>query len=304
MVKQVTWTGVFPAVTTQFHADDSIDFPATQKVVKALIDDGVDGLIACGSVGENSALSAGEKREVVAAIKDASGGKVPVITGVAENSTRLAETYARDVERIGADGLMLMPPMVYSASPREIVSFFKSVAAASDLPIMIYNNPPAYRNDVTPAMVQQLADVDTIVAIKESSGDTRRFVDLQNLNGTRFQLFCGLDDVILETGTLGAVGWISGLSNVFPRECHRLFTMVRAGRAQEAMPLYRWLMPLLHLDARADLVQCIKLCEQIMGRGSERTRPPRLMLEGAERALVEGLMKTALATRHQIAEIA
>jgi 4-hydroxy-tetrahydrodipicolinate synthase len=304
MAKQVSWTGVFPAVTTQFNSDDSIDFAATQKVVRALVDDGVDGLIACGSVGENSALTAGEKREVVAAVKEAAGGRIPVITGVAENSTHAATAYARDVEKLGADGLMLMPPMVYSASPREIVAFFKTVAAASDLPIMIYNNPPAYRNDVTPAMVKELVDVETVVAIKESSGDTRRFVDLQNIIGDRFQLFCGLDDVILETGTLGAVGWISGLSNVFPRECHKLFTLVREGRAQAAMPLYRWLMPLLHLDARADLVQCIKLCEQIMGRGSERTRPPRLMLDGAERAFVEGLMKAAIETRPQIADIA
>jgi dihydrodipicolinate synthase/N-acetylneuraminate lyase len=294
------WAGVFPAVTTQFRADFSIDLAATQGMVRRLIDDGVDGIIACGSVGENSTLLPDEKRQIVAAISHAAAGRVPVLAGLGEISTAAACAYARDMARLGADGLMVMPPMIYNAAPHEIVTWFRVIAAASDLPIMLYNNPPAYRNDVTPAIAAELADIETVVALKESSGDTRRFVDLANRLGDRFRLFCGLDDVVLETTCLGAVGWVSGLSNVFPRECARLFAFAAAGKPHEALPLYRWIMPLLHLDARADLVQCIKLCEALAGRGTELTRPPRLALDGAARAEVSALMRHALATRPSI----
>jgi 1-pyrroline-4-hydroxy-2-carboxylate deaminase len=291
------WAGVFPAVTTQFKADFSVDLPATQAMVRRLIDEGVDGIIACGSVGENTALLPGEKRDIVAAIVEAAAGRVPVLAGLGEITTEAACLFARDIAGLGADGLMVMPPMIYSAGPHEITGWFRTIAAASDLPIMLYNNPPAYRNDITPDLAAALADVETIVALKESSGDTRRFVDLTNLLGDRFRLFCGLDDVILETACLGAVGWVSGLSNVFPRECSRLFSLAAAGRPQDALPLYRWIMPLLHLDARPDLVQCIKLCEALAGRGTELTRPPRLPLDEAARAEIIGLMRRALETR-------
>ncbi len=291
------WAGVFPAVTTQFHADLSVDLPATQKMVRKLIEDGVDGIIACGSVGENSTLLPTEKRDIVSAIVEAAGGKVPVLAGLGESNTVAACDYARDMERLGANGMMVMPPMIYSAAPLEIELWFRTIAAASDLPIMLYNNPPAYRNDLTPVMAAKLHDVDSIVAIKESSGVTNRFADLANLLGERFLLFCGLDDVILETACLGAVGWVSGLSNVFPQECAALFKLAVAGKPKEALPIYRWIMPLLHLDARADLVQCIKLCESMAGRGTELTRPPRLPLEPAIRADVAARMRHALETR-------
>jgi 4-hydroxy-tetrahydrodipicolinate synthase len=294
---QATWFGVIPAVTTQFRSDLSVDLGATQRVTRALLDDGVDGIIACGSVGENSVLSPAEKRDTVAAIRDAAAGRVPVLSGVAEITTEAARAYAKDMAGLGIDGLMLMPPMIYNATGRELVGWFESVAAASDLPIMLYNNPPAYRNDVTPELMRRLAPVETIVAVKESSGDTRRFVDLANSVGDRFRLFCGLDDVVLEALALGAVGWISGLSNVFPRECARIFALATSGRMAEALPIYRWIMPLLHLDARADLVQCIKLCEEIAGRGSAMSRPPRLVPEGMEREAIETLMREALANR-------
>lgn len=296
----VGWRGVFPAVTTQFRADLSVDLEATQRVVGALVRDGVDGLVVCGTVGEGTSLSAEEKRRVLAAAKEAAAGRVPVIAGVAECTSELAAALARDAEKIGLDGLMVLPAMVYGGKPRELVRHFRTVAGASGLPIMLYNNPPVYRADVTPEIAAALADVPTVVAIKESSGDTRRFVDLQNLVGERFTLFCGLDDVVLESVLLGAVGWVSGLSNVFPRESNALFRLASEGRWEEARALYRWFMPLLHLDARPDLVQCIKLCELIAGRGSERTRPPRLPLEGEERAEVERLMREALATRPQL----
>jgi 4-hydroxy-tetrahydrodipicolinate synthase len=292
-----SWAGVFPAVTTQFRPDLSVDLAATRHMVRQLVDEGIDGIIACGSVGENTALAPDEKRETVAAIVDAVAGRVPVLAGLGEITTEAACRYAADIARLGADGLMVMPPMIYAAGPGEILAWFRTIAAASALPIMLYNNPPAYGNDVTPALAAALADVETIVAVKESSGDTRRFVDLANLIGDRFRLFCGVDDIILETASLGAVGWVSGLSNVFPRECARLFALAVAGRPHEALALYRWIMPLLHLDARPDLVQCIKLCEALVGRGSELTRPPRLPLDPAARREVARLMATALETR-------
>ena len=291
------WEGVFPAVTTQFDEQLRVDLAATAKVIEGLIRDGVDGLIVCGTVGEGTSLNPQEKRAVVETAVGVAKRRVPVVAGVAEYTTQMAGELARDAEKIGVDGLMVMPAMVYSAKPRETVAHFRGVARASALPIMLYNNPLIYRTDVTPQMVAVLAEVETVVAVKDSSGSTSRFVDLKNAVGDRFALFCGLDDVILECVLLGAVGWVSGMSNVFPREAGRLFALARAGRWDEANALYRWFMPLLHLDARPDLVQCIKLCEQIAGRGSERVRPPRLPLEGAERHAVEKAMKDALGQR-------
>ena len=272
MARRPDWRGVFPAVTTQFRDDFSLDLEATAHVIGALVRDGASGLIIAGTVGENTALAASEKVALIEAAKDAAGGRVPVLAGVAEYTSAFAVTYAREAARIGVDGLMVMPAMVYSAKPRETIDHITTIAKATDLPIMVYNNPPIYRTDVTPQMLKQLADVDTIVAIKESSGDTRRFVDIRNLLGDRFIMFCGLDDVLLESVVLGAVGWVSGLSNVFPREGETLYRLVAAGRLDEAMPLYDWFMPLLHLDARHDLVQAIKLCERIIGRGDVSRR--------------------------------
>ncbi len=298
-----TWRGMFPAVTTQFHADFSLDLPATGRVIEALIADGVSGLVMCGTVGENCSLTRDERGELIALAASVTKGRVPVIVGVADYTPVLAAESARLAQAKGANGLMVMPAMVYPAKPRETLAHFRTVAAASDLPIMIYNNPPSYRTDVTPAMLATLADVDTIVAFKESSGDTRRLVDVRTMTGDRFIPFCGLDDVVLECVVLGAVGWVSGMSNVFPREGETLFRLARDGRLAEAMPIYDWFMPLLHLDARPDLVQCIKLCEHIVGRGTDLTRPPRLALDDAETAEVTAMMARALATRPVLPDV-
>ena len=303
MAKKPAWAGVFPAVTTQFRADFSLDIEATRKVAAALVAEGVSGLIAVGTVGENNSLTRDEKLKVMEALKDAAGSRVPVIAGVAEYTTAFACEVAKEAQRLRIDGLMVLPAMVYSAKPRETLAHFRTVAKATDLPIMIYNNPPIYKQDVTPKMLASLADVDTIVSYKESSGDTFRFVDLRNMTGDRFIPFCGLDDVVVESVALGAQGWVSGLSNVFPREGETLFRLAAAGRLAEVMPIYDWFMPLLHLDARSDLVQCIKLCEHIAGRGSPMTRPPRLPLEGEEKAEVERLMRDAMAKRPKLPEV-
>ena len=294
MGRKPNWSGVFPAVTTQFREDFSLDVAATRRVTEGLVADGVSGLIVCGTVGENTSLTRAEKCAVMEAAVDAAGGRVPVIAGIAEYTTDFAIETAREAVLRRVDGIMLMPALVYSSKPHETAAHFRTVAAATDLPVMVYNNPPIYRNDVTPAILASLADCETIVAFKDSSGDTRRFTDVRNMVGDRFVLFAGLDDVVVESVMLGAVGWVSGMSNAFPREGETLFRLARAGRFAEARPLYDWFMPLLHLDARPDLVQCIKLCEHIMGRGTDRTRPPRLPLLPAERAEIEALMCAAL----------
>jgi 1-pyrroline-4-hydroxy-2-carboxylate deaminase len=303
MTARISWQGVFPAVTTQFREDFSLDVDATAKVIDGLVRDGVSGLVVCGTVGENTSLSRTEKLQVVEAAKSVARGRVPVICGVAEFTTPFAIETAREAARLGVDGIMLMPALVYSAKPHESVAHFRSVAQATDLPVMVYNNPPIYKNDITPDILEQLADCDTIVCFKDSSGDTRRFIDTRNRVGDRFVLFAGLDDVVVESIAMGAVGWVSGLSNVFPREGETLFRLARAGRLAEAMPLYEWFMPLLHLDARPDLVQCIKLCEHLMGRGSWRTRPPRLALPDADRLFVEHAMALALKHRPVLPEV-
>lgn len=300
-----SWTGVFPALTTQFKADKqfALDLDATARVIEGLIKDGVSGLIVCGTVGEGCSLTRDEKLALYEMAKSVAAKRVPVIGGVAEYTTPFAIETARQAERIGLDGVMVMPALVYSAKPHETVAHYRAVASAISLPVMVYNNPPIYRIDVTPPMLAELADIDNIVCFKESSGDTRRFIDLKNLTGDRFTLFAGLDDVVLESIAVGAVGWVSGLSNVFPREGETLFRLARQGRFAEAMAIYTWFMPLLHLDARPDLVQCIKLCEEIAGRGSSLTRPPRLPLKGAEHAEIAEMMKKALATRPRLPDV-
>ena len=291
-----TWSGVFPAATTQFDADMQIDLPATQRVQKALLDDGVHGLVLMGTVGEGNSLSADEKRSVLRAAVEVSAGK-PVIVGVSEFTTATAASFARDAERLGATGLMVLPAMVYVPTAAELEYHFKTVAAATGLPIMLYNNPPSYRVNIDLETLKRLAHVANIVAIKESAPDSRRFTDIINAFGERFVLFAGLDDVAFEGLTLGAKGWVSGLTNAFPAESLWLYEALRNGDLDRARAIYRWFMPLLHLDAEHDLVQSIQLAEQIMGRGSERVRPPRLPLAGERRAAVIGMIERARDSR-------
>jgi 4-hydroxy-tetrahydrodipicolinate synthase len=297
---QVSWAGVFPAATTQFAPDLSIDYSETQRVQDALVRDGVHGLIIMGTVGENNSLLPDEKRAVLKGAVEAVSKRVPVIAGVSELDTQRAITFARDAEKIGADGLMLLPAMVYVPAEEELVAHFRAVSEAVDLPIMLYNNPPAYRVSVSIDAMKRLADRPNIVCLKESAPDTRRFTDLYNALGDRFILFAGLDDVALEGLMLGAKGWVSGLTNAFPKESLELYNAFKRNDLETARAIYRWFMPLLHLDAEHDLVQSIKLAEQIMGRGSERVRPPRYPLTGARRAEVTAMVERAAATRPKL----
>ena len=292
-----TWSGVFPAATTQFDTSLAVDLPATQRVQAALLKDGVHGLVLMGTVGEGNSLKAEEKRAVLKSAVEVSGGKVPVIAGVSEFTTTAAAEYARDAERLGADGLMVLPSMVYVPTTAELEYHFRTVAAATGLPIMLYNNPPSYRVNIDIATLKRLAEVPNIVSIKESAPDSRRFTDIINAVGERYVLFAGLDDIAFEGLTLGAKGWVSGLTNAFPVESLMLYEALRDGDLRRARKIYRWFMPLLHLDAEHDLVQSIKLAEQVMGRGSERVRPPRRPLAGARRAEVIAMIEAARDSR-------
>jgi 1-pyrroline-4-hydroxy-2-carboxylate deaminase len=294
---QCSWAGVFPAATTQFGADLALDPAATAAVQAGLVRDGVHGLVLLGTVGENNSLTAEEKRTVLRGAVETVGGRVPLIAGVSELTTASAVAYARDAERIGVDGLMVLPAMVYVPTRAELEYHLRAVAQATSLPIMLYNNPPAYRVNIEIETLERLAELRNIVAIKESAPDPRRITDVLNALGERYVLFAGLDDVVFEALTLGARGWVSGLTNAFPAESLALFEAIRSSDLERARRIYRWFMPLLHLDSDPDLVQSIKLAEALMGRGSERVRPPRLPLAGERRADVARRVERARATR-------
>jgi 4-hydroxy-tetrahydrodipicolinate synthase len=293
----VDWRGIFPAVTTQFRSDQGLDLAATTAHLGRLLDAAMDGLILLGTVGENCSLEYAEKLEVLRAAVRFVAGRVPVLTGVAEYTTALACRFAADAEQAGVDGLMVLPAMVYKADPREAVAHFRAVARASRLPILCYNNPVSYGVDLTPEMFAELAGEENLVAIKESSDNVRRLTDLVNTVGDRYLLFSGVDDLALESVLLGAVGWVSGLVNAFPEESRLLWDLATAGRFDEALPVYRWFTPLLHLDTHPKLVQYIKLAMAECRLGSETVRAPRLPLEGRERDTVLALIRRGIATR-------
>ena len=298
---EIDWRGVFPAATTQFDSDETLNLEGTAAHLERLIEGGVHGLIVLGTVGECTVLDDREKRAVLEAAVETAAGRVPVLSGVAENSTAAACRFAGDAEKLGADGLMVLPAMVYKSDARETMVHFRAVARASSLPVMCYNNPVSYGVDITPKMFAELADEPTLIAIKESSDDVRRITDLINRVGDRYILFCGVDDLALEAAMLGAVGWVAGLVNAFPEESVRLWTLAREGRWEEARSLYRWFTPVLHLDCHVKLVQYIKLAQAICGLGSETTRAPRLFLEGEERAQVTATVQQALDARAKLA---
>lgn len=294
---RVDWTGIFPAVTTQLTAAEELDTAATVRHVEHLLAAGVHGVVMLGTLGEGTSLAAEEKRSLLAATVAAVAGRVPVLAGVAEYTTAEACRLARDAEELGVDGLMVLPGMVYRSDRRETLAHYRAVARASGLPVMVYNNPVSYGVDVTPEMFAELADEETLVAIKESSEDTRRIVDLRNAVGERYVLFCGVDDIALEALAAGADGWLAGLVNAFPAETVRLFDLVRDGDLDEARALYSWFMPLLHLDTHPKLVQYIKLAVAEVGWGTETVRAPRLPLEGDERDRVLAVIRQGLADR-------
>jgi len=298
----VDWKGVFPAVTTKFKDDYSLDYAGTQKGIEAQLKAGVHGIITTGTLGEASTLTFQEKQEVLRIAVETVGGKVPVLMGVAQNTTLEACHDVEDGQVNGADGFMLLPAMLYASDRRETLTHFRTVAQASGKPIMIYNNPVSYKVDCTVDMLEELADEIMLVAIKESSDDVRRITDIVNRLGDRYQLFTGVDNLAMESLLMGAVGWVAGLVCAFPEETVAIYNLIQAGRISEARDIYRWFKPLLDLDVNVKLVQNIKLAEVAVGLGTELTRPPRLPLVGAERENVLAIIQSALDTRPDVSD--
>lgn len=298
------WQGVIPALMTEMKKDGALDLDATASHIESCLSAGCEGFVMLGTLGENSSLSPDEKEQVVRTAVEAVGGRVPVIAGIAEYTTTLAIDAGKRAKAAGAAGLMALPTMVYQQDPREAVEHFRTLAHGVDLPIMIYNNHMAYKVDLKPEDFAGLTDVENIIAVKESSHDSRRVTDMINHLGDRFALYCGVDDLMLENVLFGAVGWVSGMANSFPREAVAMFKLAKAGRTEEALALYRWFMPLLHLDVAVKLVQYIKLANQMTGEGSEWVRAPRLTLVGEERRRIEKIIGDAIATRPNLPAIA
>jgi 4-hydroxy-tetrahydrodipicolinate synthase len=294
------WTGVFPAVTTKFTPSQDLDLVAMERHLRAQLDAGVHGLVVLGSLGENGTLTREEKLEILRTAVRVASGKVPVLSAVAETTTREACTFAEAATAAGADGLMVLPPMRYVSDRRETLQYFRTVAHASDRPIMLYNNPVAYRVDITPEMFAELADEPKFVALKESSDDVRRITRIFRLTGERYRVFVGVDDLAMESLLMGAVGWVAGLVCAFPRETVALYDLVREGHLDRARELYRWFSPLLKLDTEVKFVQYIKMAEAMTGLGTEHVRAPRLALEGEERERIAGIIRSALGSRPQL----
>jgi dihydrodipicolinate synthase/N-acetylneuraminate lyase len=297
------WQGVIPAVTTKFNENDTLDFAEMKRCFQLQMDAGCDGLIACGSLGEGPMLSHAERIDVLRLCKDVSGAKPSLLT-VAEASTRDACSLAEKAAKAGADGLMVVPSTIYHTNHRETVSTLRAIAAAADLPIMIYSNRLAYRVDVTTDMLEELADDSRFVAVKESSDDIRRSTEIINRLGTRYDLFTGVDNLAFEALAVGAKGWVAGLVVAFPKETVAIYRLMKAGRQAEALAIYRWFRPLLDLDVSSYLVQNLKLVEALVIDSNDRVRAPRMPLDGAQRKHIENVVAKALATRPVLPELA
>lgn len=288
------WKGVFPAVTTKLTQNGKVDLEATQLSIHRLIENGVSGVIVLPMLGENASLLPAERETVIRAAAEVVDGRVPLLSGLAEITLDTAKANARAYESFGAQGLMVFPSLGYKTDPRETAAWYKGIASASALPIMIYNNPIAYGVDVTPAILRELADTPTIVCVKEESGDIRRVTDMSIELGNRFKIFCGVDDLIVESMALGVTGWVSGMTNVWPAECVEIFNLCAQEKFAEARKLYHILTPSFHLDTHVKLVQYIKLAEKLVYGAPEWTRAPRLPLVGEERAHVERTVRAAI----------
>ena len=293
----INWTGVFPALTTKFTEDDTLDLPLFEKNLQAQLEAGINGIVLGGTLGEASVLTTEEKETLVKFAIEKVNGKVPVIINIAQGSTREALQQAVYAKAWGAQGLMILPPMRYKTDHRETVTFFTTIANNTDLPIMIYNNPVDYKTEVTLDMFEEIAVCKNFQAIKESTRDVSNVTRLRNRFGDRLKILCGVDTIALEELCLGADGWVAGLVCAFPKETVAIFNLVKAGKIEEATKIYRWFMPLLELDIHPKLVQYIKLAEAQVGIGSETVRAPRLALIGKEREDILKIINDGIATR-------
>lgn len=299
---KIHWKGVYPAITTKFNEDGSLDFETFEKNIHTQLDAGIHGIILGGTLGEASTLKNGEKLQLLEKTLELVDGNIPVIINIAEPTTDAAIEAALDAQKNGAAGLMLLPPMRYKADDRETVEYFKAVAESTELPIMIYNNPVDYGIEVTLDMFEQLAEHENIQAVKESTRDVTNVTRMINRFGDRFSVLCGVDTLAMETLLLGASGWVAGLVCAFPRETVSIYELCKAGKVEEAAEIYRWFMPLLELDINPKLVQNIKLAEVATGIGTEHVRKPRLKLAGKEREHVLGVIDSAMKARPKITQ--
>ncbi len=294
------WKGVFPALTTKFTTDDQLDLPLFEKNLQAQLAAGVEGIILGGTLGESSVLTNEEKEKLVKFAVEKTAGKVPVVLNIAEGATREALVQAANAANWGARGLMVLPPMRYKTDHRETVEWFKTIAAATSLPIMIYNNPVDYKTEVTLDMFDELQSCSNIQAVKESTRDVSNVTRMLNRFGQRYKILCGVDTLAMEELVMGAHGWVAGLVCAFPKETVAVYELVQQGKITEAAAIYRWFLPLLELDIHPKLVQYIKLAEQEAGIGSEHVRAPRLTLSGAEREQILRIIHTGLANRPKL----
>ncbi|MBS7706287.1 dihydrodipicolinate synthase family protein [Chelatococcus asaccharovorans] len=291
----VKWSGVFPALTTKLSRDGQIDLKATQAGVQRALDGGVSGIVVLGMLGENGMMTTTEKESILRAAKEVVGSCVPLLSGLAEATTQDAVAYAKLCERVGLDGLMVFPAITYKTDHRETVAYYQAIGdAAPSLGLMVYNNPVAYRVDVTPELLEKLGEVKNVVCIKEESYDIRRITDIYKRCGDRFLVFCGIDDFVLESVAAGATGWVSGMTNAWPAECVELFNLCSAGRFEEARALYRLMIEAFHLDTDVKLVHSIKLADHLTSGAPEHLRAPRLPLVGDERARAEQIIKQVI----------
>jgi 4-hydroxy-tetrahydrodipicolinate synthase len=293
----ISWNGIYPALTTPFTKEDNLDLLLFEKKLRAQIDAGIDGIILGGTLGESSVLSTGEKEKLVKFAIEKVTGKIPVILNIAEGSTREALQQVQYAEDWGAQGLMALPPMRYKSDHRETVQWFKTIADATDLPILIYNNPVDYKTLITLDMFDELQECKNIQAVKESTRDVTNVTRMRNRFGNRYKILCGVDTLAMEELCLGADGWVAGLVCAFPKETVAIYRLVNAGRIEEATKIYRWFMHLLEMDIHPKLVQYIKLAEEQEGIGSEAVRAPRLILEGEERAAILKIINEGIASR-------
>lgn len=293
----IEWKGVMPAVTTKFTSQDTLDLPLFGTNISAQLAAGVHGIILGGTLGEASTLSKTEKQELITHTVTLVQGKVPVVINIAAQTTKDAVASAQAAQTAGAKGLMMLPPMRYKATPQETMAYFKAVAQATDLPIMVYNNPVDYGIEVTLPMFETLLKEDNIKAVKESTRDTTNITRLKNAFGDRLKILSGVDTLALESMLLGADGWVAGLVCAFPAETVAIYALAKAGKIDKAIELYQWFMPLLELDINPQLVQNIKMAEVATGIGSEQVRLPRMPLQEPERSRVLKIIKDALACR-------
>ncbi len=299
-MRRINWEGVFPAMLTPFAANDTIDFSMFEKNVAAQLAAGIDGVILGGSLGEASTLEYEEKIQLLVFCAEILKGRVPTVMNIAEQSTKVAVKLAQDAEANGADALMVLPPMRYKADEAETVTYFKTIAENTSLPIMIYNNPVDYKIEVTLDMFEQLAKLPNVQAVKESTRDVTNIIRMRNQFGKRFSLLCGVDTLILEELMLGADGVVGGLVDAFPAETVAIYKLAKAGMYKEALEIYKWFMPILELDIHPKLVQNIKLAAVQTGLSTEHVRAPRRPLEGSERQYVLDLVNKAIETRPQL----